>query len=772
MPSSDANSLQALKYPPVRVNHSLSTLDLDTLMMRSTTRRLPEEAGSSLDDSTYELLSESFETSDDEAHTESIASTDGPTPDDTSDFSDDDSVYETGQRDMNSSMHSSHVEETEQYPDVHSMVSGEDSTLTEVPPHMGGSESLRNIDLEEQPTEGSDVISASKVIKSVPNETSEMPQVLNRYGCSQVRLVVRAALSSRPIPTPESYRILYIGMPEKWMEDGITSKVGATLAAAPSVSRSVMVRDGQVEPYGPVIQIYRCAELHTFAEYEKQSHVLIILDDGTQLKFGPGLASHTEDQPDLVVFCHPTVTSPVTDVQEFPSAGEIFRRENIPCINLSLALARPYGDGANAYDPKSLRVCVEGRDDSGTDYELKEALPLDYYSFSELDPVQLNRHLALISPHLFPEADTNTQKTRRSLIGDTCGVVTKAVRSQWPFIKMLLPVVVFFALIPAFLQGAAYAPMLFHNRSNGEVNSSISVQYANMTSSVASTVLTSQTGHPVSIPSVRSTAKDLTIVPPQAMPPKVESEKKDDKINGFDIHTTGDHQFVLSPSKNFAKIRKTPQLQIQISRECAAVPARYNRTITGEYVVDLEQAYPISTFNVSIMTLSKPLLRQSFEITLGQNKSTLAEQFAELLETDWKDYIKRHNYFENASSTVAQQIRARYLGLETAVLRRTSDIGGSSEEALDRIRIAKEAIQRNVAIGAELLSRVPGATWIGLRQATAPVRTSSPMLRARMNALRLRCKMEIAAGLSSESLAEQSWACGKVRSALQGEDQR
>ncbi|CAO2651940.1 Nn.00g002230.m01.CDS01 [Neocucurbitaria sp. VM-36] len=769
MSSSDPSSPQDLKYPPVRVNHSLTTLDLDTLMMRSTTRRLPEEPGSSLDDSTYELLGDSIlETSDDEAHTESIASTDGPTPDDTSDFSDDDSVYESGHRDVNNSIHSSQAGATEQYPALHPMASGEDSTLTEVPPHMEGSETSRKIKLQEQPTEGNDVISGSKVIKSVPNDISELPQVMNRYGCSQVRLVVRAALSQRPIPTPESYRILYIGMPEKWMEDAITSQIGATLAASPSVSRSVMVRGGQIEPYGPVIHVYHCAELHTFAEHEKQSHVLIILDDGTQLKFGPGLTSHLEDKPDLVVFCHPTVPGSATDIQEFASAGEVFGRESIPCINL--AKARPYGDGANAYDSKSLRVCVEGRDDSDTDYELKEVLPLDYFTFSELDPAQLNRHLALISPHLFPEADTNTQMPRRSFVGDTCGAFVKTVRSQWRLIKMLIPLMVVFALVPACLQGTAYAPILLQKPLNGEIHSSISVQHPVMTPSIASTILTSQTGIAVSpIPSVRSAARDLTLVPPQAKPLKRASEKKDGKVDGFDIQASGDHQFVLRPSKGFASNRKTPQLQIQVSCESKAVRARYNRTMSGEYVVDLEQTYPVSTFNVSIRTYSKPLLRQSFQITLGQDKSRLAQLF----DTAKLNFITIRNNLENTSYIVSEQLRAGYVDLEAAIRRWTNEVGGPGEEAVERLRIAKETIQRNVAISTGLLSQVPGATWIGLRQLTAPVRTSSPMLRARMNALRLRCKMEIAAGLSSENLGEkQSWACNKVQSNSQEGDQR
>jgi len=46
-------------------------------------RAMPEESSSALDDNTFEFLGDSMvEASDDEAHTESIALTDGCTPDD------------------------------------------------------------------------------------------------------------------------------------------------------------------------------------------------------------------------------------------------------------------------------------------------------------------------------------------------------------------------------------------------------------------------------------------------------------------------------------------------------------------------------------------------------------------------------------------------------------------------------------------------------------------------------------------------------------------
>ncbi len=763
MPSSDPASLQDLRYPPVRVNHSLTKLDLNTLMMRSTTRRQPEEPGSSLDESTYELLSDSLlDTSDDEAHTESIASTNGPTPDDTSDFSDDDNDYEITHTDTHDGFDPSHLTNLEQQPDVHPTVSGDESTLTEGPVPLEASESWM-IRLEEHSTQQLDVMLGSKVIKSLPDQTGELPQVLSQYGSAHVRLVVRAALSQRSAPTPDAYKIMYIGKPEKWLEDVVTSQIGAALTASPSISKSVMVR-GQIEPYGPVIHVYRCAEIHTFAQRDKTSHVLVILDDGQQIKFGPGLVLDSSDRPDLVVFCHPTVSGTLDDANEYLSASEVFDRENIPFIDL--AQARPYGEGASTYDSKSLRVCMEGRDDANAEYELKEVLPIDYYTFSQLEPSQLNRHLAFISPHLLSSRDMdNCQRPRSSWLGGSRKALTKKLGRSMCSKKVLIPLVFLFMALSAFLQNTAFGPSAFQQALLSRFEPSIPSQAPVLSTPTSSALSTSQlTTSVASVSSGVNVKRDLTLVPPRGKPSSRRPEGKGGKMGGFNIRATGNHQFVLSPSKDFSSCRRKPQLRILVSRNSQAVPARFNRTLSGDYIVDLEREYTISNFNVSITTHSKPLLRQSFEIRLGNDKSRIAQ----LLDTAKTNLVNTQEYLRNRSGTAAQLVRASLKDLEVASMHWRHEAEGSKQEVVEHVRVAQQVLQRQVAVGVDMLKQIPGATWTGIRQVTAPIRTSSPMLRARMNALRLRCGMEVAAGVSGRSPDEkQSWACSKVS---QGED--
>jgi hypothetical protein len=276
MSSSSDNQDQDLKYPPVQIDHSLHKLDLDTLIMRSTSRRLPDEAGSSLDDSTFEILGLSdslIETSDDEAHTESSGSTHGYTPDDASSFSDDeDADYTTDNQDVQQSTASLPAEAPEHHHDdttlsVHSVG---DSTMTEVPMHRGDSGHSHGIHLEEQVGQERGVSQASKVVRSFPDENGTCYSVFDGYECSEVRVVVRAALSDKSISTPDSYRIMYVGMPDKWDEDMITTKISAALTACPSTSRSIMVQ-GQLEPYGPIMHVSRCTETKALSAKNERS---------------------------------------------------------------------------------------------------------------------------------------------------------------------------------------------------------------------------------------------------------------------------------------------------------------------------------------------------------------------------------------------------------------------------------------------------------------------------------------------------------------------
>ncbi|KAF2628470.1 hypothetical protein BU25DRAFT_410037 [Macroventuria anomochaeta] len=758
MPSSNPKATPELRYPPVQADRSLTSLDLDTLMMKSTTRRLPEQPGSSLDDTTYEILTDSLiETSDDEAHTESIASTsDAPTPDDVSAFSDDDD-FENDDRALDRSIQSMHAAATDNDLETPLATDGEDSMLTMVPDHMDGSGGSSMLQLDEEPAENAEASLGTTVIKAFPTQTEGLPPVLESYGQTQVRVVVKAALSPRYIPTPESYKILYVGLPEKWVQDSITVHVHAALAASPSNTRSVMVR-GQMEPLGPVIHAHRCAHFEIHNPDATLPNILVRMDDGMRLRIDGRKAPRF----DLVIFCHTQKRESATDTQTYDPLRTALRQHQIPMIELSEI--KPYGAGAHTYDMRSLAACLEGRNDDNADFELLEVLPLDAFTFCELEPFQVNRHLALISPHLVPSVVEVAPKTRLSAMADTIRGIGKQLRTGAPATtKVLLLSIALTAMLSAFVLSPVYMPLVQQKSTDiaadpstlsvVPVSSPLITPAAASSSSIAS--VPSPSSFSLSVP------KGLTVVHPQAEQPKPKQEKKnkkDEKLNGFDIQTAGEKQFILTPSKGLASSRKKPQLQIQVFRNTTLIPVRYVRTITGEYFVDLKDEYPFGIFNVSIASYSKPLLRQSFEVNLGHNKTW----FDQMLGTTTNKIIDAQSLFTDISVLAMEQLQAKVKDIAGPMVSQWIEEGRQLEQAA--YRSTKDGLDS----GAEFIKHVPEATWMGLRKATAPVRLSETMWKARVNALRVRCNAETVVGrLLKLSNEQPSRACSESQSHAQ-----
>jgi hypothetical protein len=765
MPASRPEDSPDLEFPPAQADPSLTQLGLYSLMMRSTTTRLPEQLASSLDDSSYDILGDSLvEVSDDEARTESIASTEPPTPDDASAFSDDDE-FENDYTNLDRSLQSLHTGEPDQDVETPLEFNGEDSTLTEVARPMEGSGKLRSMQLEEHHLEDSVVIQGSEVLRSFPDPTSEMPQTLTRYNRRYIRLVVKAGLAEHVMSPPDSYKILYIGTPEKWLEDVITAQIGAALTVSPSVSRSVMVR-GQMEPYGPVIHVYRSTSFHVSPKDQEPVHVSIRLDDGEELVFGAGHTPHSDSKPDLVIFCLPSTSAPLNKLQEFRDARAIFSALKIPSIDM--AKVRPYGDGTDTYDLQSLAMCIEGRDDEDADFELQEALPLDYYTFSEWDPSQLNRHLASISPHLAvskakaaSNASELTPKSMRRILP------TKLPASS----TLALSFIVLVGMVSAMLLNPVYTTLLFEKISNSVEPHWRSPITASSSSLMSATLPSQSVKSALISASVKPPLTGSTLVPQAATPEEKRVVSTDGKSGGFNIQTTGDHEFLLTPSKDLVNAKKKPQLQIHVTQKAETVPIHYNRTLTGAYVVGLENQHPFGAFHVIIASHSKPLLEQSFDIMLGHNKSRLTQ----LLDDSICSVIDTQKILWDASSTAMQHVQEKCVTATQRVQQKLSGVLGVDlqqltdevrhveQELIEHLRNTKAAVVHNRGAGYRMLKDLPRSTWKGVRKATAPVRTSRTLWKARMNALRLRCKMEMATGLSPKDSKEaRTWACARV----------
>ncbi|KAF1918388.1 hypothetical protein BDU57DRAFT_515126 [Ampelomyces quisqualis] len=753
MSDSTIECSQDLKYPPVQISRSLEKLDLDALIMRSTSRRPQQEAGSSLEDSAFEFLGDSLlETSDDEAHTESIASTDGYTPDNASNFSDDDIDYGTDTGVMQHSTASLLFAASDQQQQAaRSIHSTDDSTLTEGPTLVG--DSSHTIRLEEQPGQDDGVSQGSKVTRTFPDEDGTRYPILEQYQSSEVRVVLKAALSNLSVPTPDSYNILYVGEPDKWNEDIMTAKISAALMAGPSTSRSIMVQ-GQMEPYGPIMHVDHCIEIRILPAEKGSPRIALSLSNGKEVVLGHGHPLSSETRPDLVVFCQPSTPDPSEIASTYPYIRQLLASEQVPFLEITST--RNYGKGALSYDSRSLRVCMEGRDDAEAEFDLKEVLPIDLYTFSELESSQINRHLALISPHLL----TANEKGARAVQGGKTWTWKQYAEQLGSAQRSKVTLLAVLALISAMILGPLYSPILVPMLRGGTSIEADRIKSEPLLELCSTRSIPLETPATISVPtlSVASTQRSLTVVPPQVNPPK--QAKKAEKLVHFEIEPTNAHQFKLVPNKEMLNARKKPQLQIEVWRQAQTVSVRYNRTINGVYVVDLEQQYPFGSFNVSIASYSKPLLQQTFQIALGHNK-TMIDQFFDLTKTN---LANTQSSLSNLSASAAQGLSASLSELDVTARHVSNEIRHTAPYLKARLQSAKEVMAHRLGARAGVAARVPEAVWAGVQEATAPIRRSSYLSKLRMRAIWARCQTERASGLSSsEGTNQESWACAKMR---------
>ncbi|KAJ4351162.1 uncharacterized protein N0V89_006501 [Didymosphaeria variabile] len=777
MTSDRPDAAQELEYPPIRVNRSLAQLDLNTLIMRSNPQH-PSQEATSLEDSAYEVLDRAGYLSDDDGHTASVAST---SPDDMSvTLSETESEGEDDFADYHAGEASRLAESSAADPlDTEVIAAGEDSTLTERP-GLGDSDSGFHFTLHEHPIEGHAATEGYSVVKEFTPEQSTS-KVLEPYGCSEIRLSVALGLADRFYPERGSFRVLFVGRLDAWSEEGIKTSLLNALLASPGSSKSIMVR-GQVEPYSPILHATHCTGVEVQPKIGTPKCTIFKLDGngGAELVINHGRKQDT--WPDLAIFCYPQSSSVRLAEPDYLEARLACRTSGIPILDVTdhRRFNEEQPGFKSHHDPMRLRVCVEGKHDS--EFRQVDWLPVDVYTFMHLEPSDLNRHLAAISP--CARSPRPSSHYCSSDAWNLTGVVPSFIQQGFksllsiddPLKVALKTGLVMFALIgwvffayrgASFLQlkYGGTTPAVVQPLTNSLSHTPISAALATTPQVVASTTSTPSVKDKIdeffakqrqtaqletvkAVEDLRKLAEQEHLKAAAKLREKLEKKKaemrrreetaKTAKIGGFQIYTSGDQRFILRPSRGFTGRSRKPQLQIQVSRDSKNVPIRYERTIDGVYVVDLEQRYPVGSFNVSIVTHSKPLLQQSFNIKMGRSKSRVEQWLSDLQ----RERATVQHVFHDVSSNILQQLHTVSARIADETQAWKDKVWRSERELVDRVREASREVDRH-------LTKARDEAWTSLRQATAPVRTSRRTLWARNNAYVWRCGFERAVGLSS-----------------------
>ncbi|KAF2015025.1 hypothetical protein BU24DRAFT_423942 [Aaosphaeria arxii CBS 175.79] len=778
-PEEPSSSSQELHFPPVRVNHSLARLDLNTLMMRSNqARNPPKEAHSSLEDSSYEVLGESMcDASDDEGNTESLAST---TPDDVSSISDGDEFDDDDDEYANEA--SQHLPEPDVYNPLEHFASSSSSPNASMMTSMADTQTgeASSIRLEEEVREDGSARACGIVGRF--SEARELPQILRGYGLPDLRLTVRMTLSERYLPVPRSYRILYVGEFPEWGVKEINARIGAALDATPSSSRFNIVQGPaypgstsssniQLERSGLELVVDHCNHPKVSQQPGSPPRAVITLDDGTELTFGPGKSitfkgqSSTDSLPDLVIFCHYTIPSEsdtTAGVEKMHLTREAFRRHSIPCLDI--ATTRPYGKSPYGIpsDDSSLRLCMEGRTSNDEPYEILETLPIDIYTFASIDPSELNRHLASISPRS-PQsrAGSEGRESRRWSLSEIVPGFgddshSNAFVSLLSQPRMWLAVLALSAIISAHLAGltsfAAFSPNTAKDAVNGSVSAAVSI-------STPATSQITRAPQPVAPPlgslSVRPSSQDLSIMPSfektKKQPRKGAKPAEEEQSGGLEIEVKGPQTFTIRPLKQFANKKRKHQLDVHVSRDSEPVPVHVSPSQDSDsYIVTLQQQYPLGVFDVDVVLRRKPLLQQTIQVEMGTPKSGIVDLIVGAQAAqDTLKVISTHLSKTVHAGVAVVEDKANTAFEHTCLWK--DRITHSTQTVAEHLEGAKQEATRRIAMGSKVSKEVSSMLWknyqeisarvkADVREASTNIKKSEPVRRARKNVDTLRKK--------------------------------
>jgi hypothetical protein len=393
-------------------------------MRPSLLSRPPSEAASSLEESSYDLvsdpdLSESGILSDDDARTESLASFDGNTPDDMSvingaeDSEEEDALNTPLDSIMLGGMHTQNYTARSDEPVVDVIPTIGESGYTSRTVRPESSVGYLDFYVNESEPSGPNDINLVHTVQSVDDANCK-PE-LSVYETKYVGVEMHVAVSKASPKPRDSFRVLIMSYFTHHNGDVAEHIKGALQTAF----------QGEITDEQPSLVMHHCAG----GGYGFDGREIILALDrpgpsavhvrGGKIWLGKDLYPLW----DLAIFLHTSLAEiPPYEIPRleynFDKARLAMRSCKIPIMDLSmhhpLYRAVPH---LYTCDRKSLRLCVTTKKSKDADEIPCEMLPIDLDKFFAIDPRTLGRHIACITER-DPASDRASQKRKRSIVLD------------------------------------------------------------------------------------------------------------------------------------------------------------------------------------------------------------------------------------------------------------------------------------------------------------------------------------------------------------------
>ncbi|KAF2838297.1 hypothetical protein M501DRAFT_993141 [Patellaria atrata CBS 101060] len=801
-------SSQTLSYPTVEVNDTIASIASDSINMRSSS---PE--ASNLEESSYEVLGDSaFLTDDDGATTESLASIDGHTPEDTlsiadTDFSDSRAAEDTEEESEDEDQLSflPHDSLTNQTPT--------DSAMTMRAAVLQSTSSIK-FDEPNKVRRAQEVV-VRHTIRTVDRLSTSSPEAPTR-----LNLVVKQTLSDKMLVLDKPFRILFVGGQfTHWARQDILAKIASALATGASQSKAPEPQRDRSSRFS-VFPIPFSAKGATSPEVEliDSSGIELIVDDCTGIVPGDpvGLDATRFDLiingqarsiypvgrnvkekktevldkgqvPDLAVFGYippellPEDLTDRHDESWYPTVRKILKDIQVPTLDVTLSDSMDdiFHIQNYSHDPRALHMSVE----TGAGYEPHEKLeefPVSLPVLLGIDAGQLNRHLACLTgltdekmKHISSWDSKERIKSAEKYMNKK---LTAALNSISPQYWRILAVFLLFALSlmvrSAVLSRTASVAIVESQKVHTVVTSSTV-----LSSSISPTTQTVPPPLPFSSLTVTKSGnaetKSLSKSFEKSLghPNSKHFEPPQNNSNEFEVLLVGDQYVILTPPKRFAKLKKAPTIHARALRDGAEIPSSI-KLVESVYLVELPPEESYGTVTLNIWTASKPLLNQTFEIDLGfswlkmsswnhaafrlvETLSDASNQISAKLQglADHAGGDTRHvyKYAAKLSKKMQKGVQAQLEEMSQDISEMMSDIEQVKKELYEEYRKAREEFAAGARDARMHISRSTSKVLDGIVKNTPSLRKSTKLKKAKRNADSLARKIGISKKMQPEA---------------------
>lgn len=476
---------------------------------------------------------------------------------------------------------------------------------------------------------------------------------------------VRQTMASQRLGLNGPYKVLYVG--DVSAKESIIRKLGSALAS--SLGSEVFQRSrfnivpissfGEatspevvlIDSTGLEINVEECISA-SFTKMEGGNDTITINLSNQQVleSSWSGTAHVVTDHwntPDLVIF-YQSEDDDISAKQTRHFAQKFMIRHKIPYIVISQHFSWTKPADFIMLNQKTPHICLETQCSNFAEFQVIKRLPIDQMTFLELDAVQLNRNLA----YLAAMRQNSEASLTQSRLASSCEP-QRAPKSNPKGPKWLTGLSYFdetyilekFRLVEKLLTSGLFlifGLLFYHFVINGffmfdsPPTPSSQKALAN-TDTVPGVLLTrSMTTIPtssnsVSPPTVNPTSSFIYQHYVSKAKPVLDTNTDiasflldrdallPNKSDKFYVKIIGDYHIVIKTPQWLTRYKRTPKIKCNVVRGRQPLKYQLSMIFDGVYALEIPREDAYGTLNVSISTVSKPGINESFELCFGNS---------------------------------------------------------------------------------------------------------------------------------------------------------